>query len=111
MVPRVEPEGLLFENRFALSPVLRQRWRGSGCAVAGARWRRALLAEECVRGEQREAGEAELQATLNPGNLETSFAFEYTSQESFEAEGFAGAAIAGSGLFLSTIHCVMNFPF
>jgi hypothetical protein len=42
-------------------------------------------------------GEAELQATLNPGNLETSFTFKYTTQENFEEEGFDGASFAGSG--------------
>ncbi|HET9196976.1 MAG TPA: hypothetical protein VFN92_01810 [Solirubrobacterales bacterium] len=41
--------------------------------------------------------EAELQAAINPGNLETSYTFEITTQERFAAEGFAGAAVAGSG--------------
>jgi DNA-binding beta-propeller fold protein YncE len=41
--------------------------------------------------------EAELQASVNPGNLETEFTFEYTTQTSFEAEGFIGASTAGSG--------------
>jgi hypothetical protein len=42
-------------------------------------------------------GEAELQATFNPGNLETSFSFEYTTQESYEIEGFGEASVGGSG--------------
>jgi hypothetical protein len=41
--------------------------------------------------------EAELVAQVNPKNLETTYRFEYTTEESFEAEGFAGAAIAGEG--------------
>jgi hypothetical protein len=41
--------------------------------------------------------EAELQASVNPGNLATSYTFEYTTEASFEAEGFASAAVAGSG--------------
>jgi hypothetical protein len=41
--------------------------------------------------------DAELQATVNPCRGETHYVFEYTSQESFEAEGFEGAAIAGEG--------------
>lgn len=42
--------------------------------------------------------EADLQALVNAGNLETDFVFEYTTQQSFEAEGgFGGATIAGSG--------------
>ncbi|HET8955968.1 MAG TPA: hypothetical protein VFN18_09955 [Solirubrobacterales bacterium] len=41
--------------------------------------------------------EAELQAQLNPGNLETEFVFEYTTEASFEAEEFANATVAGSG--------------
>ncbi len=41
--------------------------------------------------------EAELQAQVNSGNLETEFSFEYTTRESFEAEGFAGAQVAGTG--------------
>jgi hypothetical protein len=38
--------------------------------------------------------EAELQASVNPGNLETTYTFEYTTEESFLAEGFAGAKVA-----------------
>lgn len=41
--------------------------------------------------------EAELQADVNPGNLVTTYTFEYTTEESFEAEGFNGATVAGSG--------------
>jgi hypothetical protein len=41
--------------------------------------------------------EAELRATINPNNAPTSYTFEYTSQQSFEAEGFAGAQVAGQG--------------
>lgn len=41
--------------------------------------------------------DAELQATINPEGLETTYIFEYTTQESFEEEGFAGAAITGEG--------------
>jgi hypothetical protein len=42
--------------------------------------------------------EAELQASVDPGNLETTYTFEYESEERFEAEGgFNGATIARSG--------------
>jgi hypothetical protein len=41
--------------------------------------------------------EAELQAEIQPCGLETSYRFEYTIEESFEEEGFAGAQIAGEG--------------
>jgi hypothetical protein len=41
--------------------------------------------------------EAEFQAVVNPGNLETSYTFEYTTQESFNQQGWAGATVAGSG--------------
>ena len=41
--------------------------------------------------------EASLRATINPCNLETTYVFEYTTQGSFEAEGFAGAVVAGEG--------------
>ena len=41
--------------------------------------------------------DAELRATINPGGIETTYTFEYTTRESFEAEGFAGASIAGEG--------------
>jgi hypothetical protein len=41
--------------------------------------------------------EAEFQASVNPGNLPTSYIFEYTTQEKFEAEEFNGASVAGSG--------------
>lgn len=41
--------------------------------------------------------EAELVAQINPGNLETTYTIEYTTEESFEAEGFAGAILAEEG--------------
>jgi hypothetical protein len=41
--------------------------------------------------------DAELQATINPCQGETHYTFEYTTRESFEAEGFEGAAVAGAG--------------
>jgi hypothetical protein len=41
--------------------------------------------------------EVEFLAAINPGNLETTYTFEYTTQESFEEEGFGAATIAGSG--------------
>jgi hypothetical protein len=41
--------------------------------------------------------EAELQAEIEPCGLETSYLFEYTTQESFEEEGFAGAQVTGEG--------------
>jgi hypothetical protein len=41
--------------------------------------------------------EAELEATINPEGIPTEYIFEYTSREDFEAEGFAGAQIAGEG--------------
>jgi hypothetical protein len=41
--------------------------------------------------------EAELHATIEPCNLKTSYTFEYTTQESFEEEGFASASLAGEG--------------
>lgn len=41
--------------------------------------------------------EAELAAQVNPGNAETTYRIEYTTEESFEAEGFAGATVAGEG--------------
>ncbi|MDX6635931.1 MAG: hypothetical protein QOF06_2134 [Solirubrobacterales bacterium] len=41
--------------------------------------------------------EAELLASVNPGNLPTDYTFEYTTQEEFEAEGFTGAVVAGEG--------------
>ena len=43
------------------------------------------------------SNEAELRASINPGNLETTYAFEYTSQASFEASGWSGASTAGGG--------------
>lgn len=44
------------------------------------------------------ASEAQLRSTINPGNLPTSYIFEYTTEAQFEAEGFAGAQVAGEGL-------------
>jgi hypothetical protein len=41
--------------------------------------------------------EAELQAKIEPCSLETSYSFEYTTEESFEEEGFADAQVAGQG--------------
>jgi hypothetical protein len=41
--------------------------------------------------------EAELMASVNPGNLPTDYTFEFTTQERFEAEGFTGATVAGEG--------------
>jgi hypothetical protein len=41
--------------------------------------------------------EALLQAEVEPCFLETSYIFEYTTQQSFEAEGFAAATVAGEG--------------
>jgi hypothetical protein len=41
--------------------------------------------------------DAELRATINPCLGETHYTFEYTSRESFETEGFAGATVAGEG--------------
>ncbi|MDQ3725059.1 MAG: hypothetical protein M3335_04070, partial [Actinomycetota bacterium] len=45
--------------------------------------------------------DAELRATINPCNLETTYVFEYTMQASFEAEAFAGAEVAGEGQLLA----------
>jgi hypothetical protein len=39
--------------------------------------------------------EATLHATINPCGLETTYRFEYVSQEQFEASGFAEATLAG----------------
>jgi hypothetical protein len=41
--------------------------------------------------------EAELHATIEPCNLKTSYSFEYTTEESFKEEAFAGASVAGEG--------------
>jgi len=41
--------------------------------------------------------EAELRATVNPCNLETSYAFEYVTEAQFDEEGFGDAQVAGSG--------------
>lgn len=55
--------------------------------------------------------EAELRATINPCNLETSYVFEYTSQERFEQEGFSGASVAGGGQIpASSIDSTVSVP-
>ena len=41
--------------------------------------------------------EAQLRATVDPCNLETSYVFEYTTQAQFEDEGFGAALVAGGG--------------
>lgn len=43
--------------------------------------------------------DAELRATINPGNLPTDYVFEYLTQQRFEEEGgtFAGGSVAGKG--------------
>jgi hypothetical protein len=41
--------------------------------------------------------EAELQAKIHPCSLETSYSFEYTTEQSFEEEGFAAARVAAEG--------------
>jgi len=41
--------------------------------------------------------DAELQATINPCGGNTEYVFEYTTQQSFEEEEFAGALVAGDG--------------
>jgi hypothetical protein len=41
--------------------------------------------------------EVELQATIDPHGAATTYRFEYATLATFEAEGFAGAAIAGEG--------------
>jgi hypothetical protein len=46
---------------------------------------------------QVSAEDTELQATINPCGLPTEYTFEYTTQEAFEAEGFAGASVASEG--------------
>jgi hypothetical protein len=46
--------------------------------------------------------EAKLQAGVNPCNLQTTYTLEYTTQKSFEEEGFAGATIAGEGQLPAT---------
>jgi hypothetical protein len=43
------------------------------------------------------ASEAQLRAKINPGGVSTSYIFEYTTEAQFEAEGFAGAQVAGEG--------------
>jgi hypothetical protein len=46
--------------------------------------------------------EAELRATISPNGADTEYSFQYTTQQSFEAEGFAGAALAGQGTIPGT---------
>ncbi|HEU5064196.1 MAG TPA: hypothetical protein VFT79_13750 [Solirubrobacterales bacterium] len=41
--------------------------------------------------------EAELQARIDPENGATTYVIEYTTQQAFEEEGFAGATVAGEG--------------
>jgi hypothetical protein len=41
--------------------------------------------------------EVEFLASINPGNLESTYTFEYVTEEAFEEEGFSAATIAGSG--------------
>lgn len=41
--------------------------------------------------------EAELVAQVNPGNAETTYRIEYTTEASFQANGFAGATVARQG--------------
>jgi hypothetical protein len=41
--------------------------------------------------------EAQLHAEVNPHYFDTTYVFEYTTEENFEAEGFEGAAVAGGG--------------
>jgi hypothetical protein len=41
--------------------------------------------------------EAELRATVNPKGTATHYLFQYTTQASYDAEGFAGALTAGEG--------------
>jgi hypothetical protein len=41
--------------------------------------------------------DAELRATIEPKGATTTYTFEYTTQERFEAEGFARATVAGTG--------------
>jgi hypothetical protein len=42
--------------------------------------------------------DAELRATINPRGGDTEYIFEYTTQEAFDKEEFAGATVAGSGV-------------
>lgn len=41
--------------------------------------------------------DAELRATINPGNLATDYTFEYVTLQHFEEVGFTDATVAGSG--------------
>ena len=41
--------------------------------------------------------DAELRGFINPGNVATTYAFEYTTQQLFEQQGFDGAPVAGTG--------------
>jgi hypothetical protein len=42
--------------------------------------------------------EARLRAAINPCNLPTTYTFEYTTEQRFQQEGFAGATVVGTGL-------------
>lgn len=44
------------------------------------------------------ATEAELRAQIEPNGADTSYVFEYTTQQSYEEKGFEGALVAGEGL-------------
>jgi len=41
--------------------------------------------------------DAELEATINPGGLKTTYKIEYTTEQSFEEEGFEGATVLEEG--------------
>jgi hypothetical protein len=45
--------------------------------------------------------EAQLHAKINPEGSATEYRFEYTTQQSFESEGFEGATLAGEGTIAS----------
>jgi hypothetical protein len=50
--------------------------------------------------------DAQLQATIDPHGLETSYRLEYTTQQRFEEEGFIGALLAGEGVLTPAIEGV-----
>jgi hypothetical protein len=52
---------------------------------------------ESISASEITQDQARLEAKINPCNAETHFIFEYTTQESFEEEEFAGALTAGEG--------------
>jgi len=55
--------------------------------------------------------EALLQATINPESLATTYAFQYTTLQAFEAEGFEGAAVAGEGeLQVASVSLAVSAP-